>query len=223
MINPSVFSYKTKIVIQSAIIRKINVNIFSGLFIIISCINIYAKPERITNENAPFIYEINTEIPTPQETLAGFISQDYRNASDEFTARELFEKIKPVVDKRISETKSTTDWMVLTRIRLPEYDFNKNGFPSDLDSETFFPFDNNYALMLTNTSDFQIIPVPLEEAKSFAGTLKQSRNVTMQVEGRPVRSIEKRLNYRDSKVIMLEIEKITLKFENGTIIGTKTK
>ena len=209
--------------IPSPLTRHMNTNLIVGLFLLISCSVIYAEPERINDENAPFLYEINAEIPTPQETLAGFISQDYKNASDEFTARELFEKIKPVIEKRISEAKSINDWMILSRSRLPEYDFNKNGFPSDLSSETFVPFDNNYAVMFTNTADFQIIPVPIEEAKSFSGTLKQSRNVTMEVVGRPVRSIEKRLNYRDLKVIMLEIEKLTFKFENGTIIGTKTK
>jgi len=184
---------------------------------------LHAEPPQITDENVAFAYEVNSEIPSPTESLVKIISRDYRNAADEFTARELFEKIKPIVAKRLDAAKSVQTWIVLIGDSLAPYDFSKASFPTKISDTMFVPFDNGYAVMFTNAPEFQLLPVPVESAKAMAHKLQNNRTIELRVEGKPVGSKEKELNYSDRKVVLLEITGITIKLEDGTLVGSKVK
>lgn len=184
---------------------------------------LHAEPVQITSENVAFAYEINAEIPSPTESLAKIVSRDYRTAADEFTARELFEKIKPIITKRLDAAKSVQTWTLMLRERLAPYDFSKAGFPTELSDKTFVPFDNDYAVVFTNTPEFQLLPVPVESAKAMARKLQNNRTIELRVEGKAVGSKEQELNYSARKVVLVEIVGITIKLEDGTLVGSKTR
>jgi len=182
------------------------------------------EPVRLNDENIAFAYEVKAEIPAPKEELAKIISVDYRNAPDEFSGRELFLKIEPVIEKRIAEAAGIPEWFVLIGSRLNEYDFDRQGFNTGFDDTTFIPFTRNgvqrYAVMFKNVADFKFLPVPIEKAKSLSDALKRSRKCDIQVEGRIVGAKEQTLNYSVYKVVELEITRLTIKLENGTLVGT---
>lgn len=182
-----------------------------------------AEPVRISDQNAPFVYEVKAEIPTPKESLAKMISADYRRAPDEFTAHELFEKIAPVIDKRITEAKATKEWNVVIGGQLAQYDFNKKGFPTGFSETTFIPYDNGYALMFSNAAGFGLLPVEMANAKRLSGMLQRNRSCSIIVEGTVVGSKEEDLNYSSRKVIVLEISRLTIKLQDGTEVGAVTK
>lgn len=182
-----------------------------------------ADTVQFSDENVPFAYEINAEIPSPTESLAKIISQDYRNAPDEFTAKELFEKIQPLIKKRMDAAKSVETWTLLIRDQLAPYDFANSGFPTEISEKTFIPFDNGYAVMFTNGPDFQILPVPIESAKALSRKLQNRRTIELKVDGKVVGSEEKALNYGDRKVVLVEISGISVKLEDGTLVGSKNK
>jgi hypothetical protein len=182
-----------------------------------------AEPVRISDQNAPFVYEVKAEIPTPKESLAKMISADYRRAPDEFTAHELFEKIAPVVDKRIAESKATKEWSVVIGAQLAQYDFGKKGFPTGFTETTFIPYDNGYALMFSNAASFGLLPVEMANAKRLSGQLQRNRSCSVIVEGTVVGAKEEDLNYSSRKVIVFEISRLTIKLQDGTEVGVVTK
>ncbi|MBK9990661.1 MAG: DUF4852 domain-containing protein [Verrucomicrobia bacterium] len=198
--------------------------VYSLPFIIlatIACAN--AQAVRLSDDNAPFVYEVKAEIPTPKETLAKILSNDYRNAPDEFTAHELFEKIEPVIDKRVAEAKTTKTWMIVIGAQLAAYDFKAKGFPSGFSESTFIPFNRGYAVMFSNASDFSLVPVDMATAKGLSSSLQRNREVSITVEGALISSKEKELNYSTNKVVFIEINKVTMKLRDGTVVGEKTK
>lgn len=183
----------------------------------------HADTVQFTSENVPFAYEINAEIPSPAESLAKIISRDYRNAPDEFTARELFDKIQPLIKKRLDAAKSVETWTLLIRDQLAPYDFSKAGFPTEISDTTFIPFDNGYAVMFSNGPDFQFLSVPVESAKAMARKLQGNRSIEIKVDGKVVGSQEKALNYSDRKVVLVEITGVTITLEDGTLVGSKAQ
>lgn len=194
--------------------------LLAALFTIVQLLN--ADPVKISSDNVAFVYEVKAEIPTPKTNLAKFLSSDYRNSPDEFTAHDLFSKIEPVIDKRIAEAKQTPSWAVDIGFLLPQYDFDKKGFPTQINDETFIPLQNGYALVFTNPSDIGLLPVDVDTAKSLAHILQRNRNASLLVEGTIVESKEKQLNYSNFKVITLKPTKIMIRLHDGTLVGSKT-
>lgn len=190
---------------------------------LVGCLS--AEAVRITEENAPFVYETKAEIPTPREKLAGLISADYLNATDEFTARDLFQKIEPVIDKRIETAKSTKLWRMDISKQLPQYDFDAKAFPTQFNENTFISFPNAsqpYAVMFANHELFRHVPVEIEAAKNLSAALRLSRSSTFIVEGVVKDAQERTLNGRKWKAILFEITKVTIKLGDGTLVGVRS-
>jgi len=186
---------------------------------------ISAESVRITEENIPFVYELKAEIPTSREILAGILSEDYRKAEDEFTAREMFQKIEPVIVKRLATAKETKLWRVEITGVLAPYDFNSKSFPSQLTAKSFVQFSSgrqNYAVQFSNTEAFRDIPVEMDAAKNLSAKLRKSRVSILHVEGTIKESLEKTINYNRLKVLIFEISKMTIKLEDGTYVGEYT-
>lgn len=181
-----------------------------------------AEAIRVTAENIAFVYESKAEIPTPPEILASLISEDYLHARDEFSAREMFQKIEPVIIKRLAAAKATELWKIEITKELPSYDFTSNSFPTGLTETTFIPFSassQNYAAIFTNHELFRKVPVEIEAAKKLSANLRKSRLSTLIVEGVVKESLEKNMNYSKRKTISFEISKVSIKMEDGTFIG----
>ena len=81
-------------------IRSIT-RIVAALLFVVAPANaaVAAEGTRITGTNIPFLYESRADVPAPDHRLAELISTEYREARDEFTRRDLFERTKPIVER----------------------------------------------------------------------------------------------------------------------------
>lgn len=200
-------------------------NVFAMLLSLFCAQTIYAKDsqntERLTDETVPFVYESRAKLPASDETLAEFISVDYRNARDEFTKHELLEKIQPIIKSTLTEAKSKGEYFLRVGTKLGQYDFNKKQFPSGFSSSTFIPFENKYAVIFDNVKEIENIPLALDAAKSLSGKLQQSRAITAVVYCRIISTQEKQLNYSAAyKVINAHITKVDFSSDDDAPIST---
>ncbi len=142
-----------------------------------------AEVLRITDENIPFLYEARIKTRVPDDTLAKYISSDYENAKDEFTRRDLFQQIKPVIEERIREAKQTTEVHLRISATLGTYDFERESFPTGLTSPLTIEFENRYSVILENLEGMDLIEMPLIEAKKLSQSLRKSRTAVFDVYG----------------------------------------
>lgn len=182
--------------------------------------------ERVTDNNVMFIYESKADIPTPKKEIAKKISIDYRNAPDEFTAHELFQKIEPLIERKIAEAKKLDEIFVVIGDNLEEYDFNRKGFSTGLKSGTFIPYDNGYALQFANIDKLSFVEIPLEKAKVLAASLQKSRKCSITVYGVSVDSKEEELGrYSFSsevrKVVIMKAVRIIITLDNDILVVDK--
>lgn len=137
------------------------------------------KPEQLTDENVPFVYESRAKLPASDETLAEFLSEDYRRARDEFTKHALMEKIAPVIKSNLADAKTKNLYFMRIRTELGQYDFKNNSFPSGFTPNTVIPFNGGkYKLRFESTQNIENVSVPLEQAKGLAEKLQRSRDAT---------------------------------------------
>lgn len=177
-----------------------------------------ADSVRVTDVNIPFFYESRAEIPTTEHNLAELLSVDYRKAKDEFTRMELFQKIKPVIDKKLEEFGATEAIIVLVGSRLKEYDFEKGAFPTDFSSNTYIPFDNGYAVNFNNARVLEYLEIPLNEAKKLATMLQKTRKVTFEITTIIESASEQRVDYRTNKLLTTRISAVDVKAKDGSVI-----
>ena len=168
-----------------------------------------------------FLYEARAEIRAPDHKLAEIISRDYRNARDEFTRHDLFQKIKPVITKRITEAGETKLVLLALGGRLKDYDFDKKAFPSGFGEATFIPYKDRYAVTFANAKDITHVAVALNVARSLAGELRRSRRARFMVYGKIVDAKEKDLNFLPHKVVDVKVTKIEILLESGTNVGSQ--
>lgn len=206
---------------------------FSPMILLVACLFVTlgietraADPEadavRLNGDSAPFAYNAYAAIPTPESQLAAIISVDYRRAPDEFTAQELLSKIRPVIETRVEESKAVEHWRVVIDSRLAQFDFQRGGFPTGMNSDTFVPFGNFYAVTFSNISDFSLVPVPVEEAKKLAEALRRDRRVVVEILGQVEGAEEKTINYHRRKVLNFKIDSVTINLRDGRKVGTAT-
>ena len=170
----------------------------------------------ITDQSAPIVYEVKADIPTPIERIAEVVSSDYQALRDEFSKHEFLQTLKPSIERRIKQASEENSFYVQVSESLPEYDFNRKGFPTGIDASSFIPLKGRYAVRFSNIDQAGLIPVPLEDAKRAANALKSSRKAVITYTGTLDRTSEETMNYQPFKVIYLKINKITLALENGT-------
>ncbi len=190
---------------------------FASLILAIST-SVDAEPIRVTDENIPFLYESRAEIQTSEEKLARIISVDYRRARDEFSKMELLQKIKPVISKKLSESKEIEEIKLLIGSRLKEYDFDKSAFPTGFGSGTYIPFKNGYAVNFENAEIIEFIKIPVSEAKNLSSMLRKTRKVGFEVKGKIISVKEEMVNYSTKKLVTVEIQSVVVKTKKGKII-----
>jgi len=178
------------------------------------------KPARITDDNIIFLYEARAEIPAPDDKLYRFISIEYRRSEDEFTRHELAQKIKPVLEKKLSEALKTKFITVIIGDRLEEYDFDKSAFPTGISSGTYVPFDNGYAVTFENADKLTYLKVPFEKAKLLSRQLQRNRRTQIIIKAQIIGAEEKRLRWNIDKVLKTKISQLTLKLSSGKTVGT---
>ena len=198
----------------------------SAYFVLIATILLfssaaYGQEIRVDDETVAFLYESRAEIRTPDHNLAEIMSTDYRNARDEFTRYDLMQQIAPVIERRISEAEETTLVTVLVGGQLEDYNFEQNAFPTGFSEDSFIPYDNSYAVVFINGSDLEMLPVPLESARTIAGELRRSRRAQFNLIGEIVGTREDTLNFVDRKVLEIRITQLDVSLNSGTEVGVK--
>lgn len=166
---------------------------------------------RITDGNIPFLYESRADVRAPDHKLAAIVSTDYRNADDEFTRHDLFQQLKPVIENRLSQAEQDTQIFLLVGDNLGDYEFDRNAFPTGMSENTFIRFDHGYEVRFDNADQIAFIPLPPEEARSFASALRRSRAVTFRVEGKISRVAED----WSRKIVYVSVGKIVLSMKKG--------
>ena len=178
-------------------------------------------PTLVNDDNVMYFYETKAEIPTRREDLAKIISRDYRTAPDEFTGQELFQKVAPVIAKRIESARSTREVSVRIGGELPAYDFQRKGFSTGISNTTFIPFKNGYAIQYTQGSTLDLVEVPLEQAKTLSKSLGRTRRSYLTVFGTIEQAREQTLNFEQYKVIFLKPTRVVMELEGGVKVGEK--
>lgn len=202
--------------------KNLHVKLLFCFFLIGISTNAFAEATKISDENIPFLYESRAEIMAPKQTLAEFLSSDYRNAKDEFTRHDLYKQVGPVLEKRLVDAKTVKEVVLHVGAKLGEYDFEQKTFPTGFGTTTFIPFSNKYAVTFSNSSDLQFIPVPFESAKSLSHELGQSRRAVFSIYGEIIGTKEEDLNYSHKKVLQVKVTKIEAQLKSGTLVGSKT-
>jgi hypothetical protein len=131
-----------------------------------------------------FVIGLTSQLKRESEELLGFISADYRNATDEFQQRALLAKFKPVIDRRISEAKSSKLFVIKVGYSLPKYDFDKQGFPTGVGESFFVYFSSTpYIVRFTNWEQLDFVPIEESRARSLQPMLRSNRQATLRVYG----------------------------------------
>jgi hypothetical protein len=183
---------------------------------------VFAEDTILTDESVPFLYESRAEIKAPDTALAEYISTDYRSARDEFTKHDLFQQIKPILDKKLKEAKESKNVVLRIGARLGDYDFDKKAFSTGFGEATFIPFDNGYAVTFINGEQIEMLQVPMASAKSLSSSLQKSREAKFDVYGEIVGAKEESINYFTKKAIKVKITKLRVTLQSGMKVGEKT-
>lgn len=176
-------------------------------------------PVELNGDNIVYYYEVNAEIPTPKVDLASIVSKDYQRARDEFTRHELFEKLKPVIEKRITAAKSNSRVIVKVDIQLPDYDFARQGFPTSLGSNPVVTFRNpyrsGYGAILEQQDKISFLPVSKALAKQLSVRLRRSRQCVVTIYGDVVKSQV----MNGKKIVTVRPKKLHMALKAGNIVG----
>jgi hypothetical protein len=191
-------------------------------FIFLASAVAIAEDTTLSDANVPYLYESRAKIPAPDYKLAGYISVEYHNAQDEFTKRDLFIKIKPVLQERLTQARTTTDVILHVNTNIGEYNFEKHAFPTGFSDSTYIPFSNGYAAIFVNTKDTEFVAVPETRARDFASILRQGRQGTMVIKAKIVGTEERQVDYLHNKVLKLWATEFKLLHHNGHEFGSKT-
>lgn len=183
---------------------------------------VFAEDITLSSENVPYLYESRAKIPAPDYKLAEMISVEYRGAQDEFTKRDLFKKIKPVLDERLAQGRATTEIVIHVNTTIGEYDFEKQAFPTGFNESTYLPFDNNYAAVFANVQEVAFLAMPEDKARNFSGVLRQGRKGELAIKATVVGVEEKKLDAWRSKVLKLHVKEFKLLHESGKEFGSKS-
>ncbi|WP_324171121.1 DUF4852 domain-containing protein [Sulfurimonas sp.] len=193
-----------------------------GLIILSLLLSLNAQTaDRLTDENIAFIYESRADLPITNENLVKTLSQEYKNARDEFTQYELMKKIKPVFKKKLTDAKANNSYFVKVGSTLGKYDFKNNTFSTGFSKDTYIPFKNGYALSFNNVEDIANIKVAFVDAKRLSKKLQRNRKITAIIYIKTSKVQVKKVHWNHSKVLNADITSITILTDDGNEIISK--
>lgn len=199
-----------------------------------------ATSAAIDKQSVVFAFEARVDVasgvaPASKQVLAAVISTDFRSEPNVAKASQLLEKNAAAAARRIAEARRVVTWVLEVRqgLRMGTYDFDKAGFRTGVDPESrmlFYPINGaaniTYGVRLFETENFTVVPVPLEAKDKFSALIeKQKGHLFCEVEAEVCSvQLENRLNRLSpgtpTKMLGLMVRKATLKFDDGTVIGT---
>ena len=183
-----------------------------------------AETTRITDDNIAFLYESRAAVAAPDHTLAEVISVDYRNAKDEFTRHDLFQRIEPVIRERLREAKAADRVQLLVANAVLDYDFERGAFPTGFSTATYFDYQvgraysdtTRYRVRFANGDELAHVPVTVEDARRFSAHLRRSRDATYRIDCVPGRAVEE----RGRKTLYVTATRVEMSLANGSRVAT---
>ncbi len=154
----------------------------------------------LTSDTAPIVFEFKANIPTPTETIARYVLGYAYRDMDEFSKHDFVAKLAASIKQRRQDAEPGALYRVSQTINLREYDFDKHAFPtteSDEDTAqnkyrgvTIHPnadgdtqANSTYTVCFANNAQTNFLPVDLDEAKTLAAALRQSRQALVSYTG----------------------------------------
>ena len=208
--------------LEFALNRRIVFILITGVFSSLSYAQSTQDATRLSDDNIAFIYWSRSDDPIPYETFASRVSDEYRQATNEFTRNDTLQRAIPVVDARLSEAREIERVYINISHRLAEYDFDRGGFPGSLSESTYIPYDRSglgsYRVRFSNAGDFRFFPVSQDDARSVLSEAP-GRQVTQRVEGTIV-SVEQRYeNYSNRSYLVVVLDKVELRHQSGEVFA----
>ena len=185
-----------------------------------------SEPYVINNESVPFMYETQTNDKTPHSVFAYAISEEFRNAKEEFTRYDLIQELQPVFKENLSKARKAKTVEVSLNGWLFEYDFEKSAFPIGIGSmgphqAPYVAFDQRYSVRLTNIKGrTTMLPVKLELARKLARDLEDSREIECIVTGRITGTELEGSIQHPQKIVNIEVDRIVVKLVDGPEVGS---
>ena len=107
----------------------------------------FAQTVRLDRDTAFYIYLKGSQtVLTPKDELnyaKSFENLTYRKyKNDEFEWDEQFTKIKQSLKEKIHSVDMDVFYIVMTDVKLENYDFTNEGFPVSISEKIFFPYDH---------------------------------------------------------------------------------
>lgn len=184
-------------------------------------------PEELNDLEVGFLYYKLSQLPIPWDHFANHYAE-YRDAKDEFQRLEVLERIKPVLEKMKNKVYSSNSFIVKIQGRLGEYDFQNNGFPTNILQGTFAPTIKarsnmkgpDFAIKFKNGQKFSYLKVDPQEARKKVIALRDSRDAVFEIEYEAKNAGEDTMNYRSYRVIDAHIKKLrAYSLKNDILIG----
>jgi hypothetical protein len=188
-------------------------------------------PEELNDLEVGFLYYKLSQLPIPWDHFANHYAE-YRDAKDEFQRLEVLERIKPVLEKMKNKVYSSNSFIVKFKSRLGEYDFQNNGFPTNILQRTFVPTMKvrsnmkgpDFAIKFQNGQEFSYLKVDPQEARKKVIALRDSREAVIEIEYEAKSAGEDTINYISYRMIDAHIKKLrAYSLKNNVLIGEMSK
>lgn len=188
-------------------------------------------PEELNDLGVGFLYYKLSQLPIPWDDFANHYAE-YREAKDEFQRLDVLKGIKPVLEEMKNKVYSSGSFIVKFKSKLGEYDFQKNGFPTNILQGAFVPTIKarsnmkgpDFAIKFLNGQDFAYLKVNPQEARQNVIALRDSREVVIEIEYEAKSAGEDTMNFITYRVIDAKIKKLTVySLKNNILIGEMSK
>jgi hypothetical protein len=184
------------------------------------------KPYQVKDLDVLLMYYKLSGEEIPWKDVAQYYPE-YQKAKDEFARQDVLDKLKLKIQEEMNALVQRKPLVIISRFEIDEYDFDKGAFPLGISDNTYFPFGSTprafrgLAITFTNADQFTHWIVAREEARKITQKIGDRREVVAIIEFVPAKAFNDKLDYLDTKIVQVEISKITFETPNrSSIIGT---
>jgi len=199
-----------------------------------------ATPIALDRQWVVFAAEANVDpagrMAVSKKVLAAVISTDFQTEPNYAKSNQLLEKNSAAAALRIEAARKTKTWLftVPSSKWMGDYSAEDKAFRSGVDESVtlFYPVEKavniTYGVRLVDFGKFTLVPVPADQLETLVKQVAERKaHVVCEVEGAVAGvKMESRLNKMSpgtpTKLLELAIAKLTLKFDDGQVIGTVT-
>jgi hypothetical protein len=180
-------------------------------------------------ETAILLYEslATKEAKIASEFLLQLTSDEYRNARDEFTRRARRQSAASALPGKIAKVASQRDYIVTIGYKLPQYDFERQGFSTGLQSTTYVSYPNRLpysssrhldasgvAVRFANAPAFAFSEIPIDAAERYSASFAKSRDAVLIV------AVEVKDTASDIKNYSQTYKALSCKIKRGALVYT---